>query len=609
MNEIDKPKAYSYIRMSTDIQLKGDSLRRQKEASLRYADEHGLKLVEDFKLEDIGISAYDGKNVSSGSLGRFLKAVESGEVPKGSYLLVESLDRLSRQKIIDSVPRFLDIVRSGINIVTLADNRRYLADETDLSEMMYSIMVLSRAYEESNTKSMRVGAAWENKRKSIESKKLTKVCPAWLELSADRSEFRLLDKRVGVVRQIFTYAEQGLGSYTIAKKLNEASVPTFSKSNGWHESYISKILKNRAVLGEFQPHRRNDDGKRVPCGDPVSDYFPAIIEEDQFLRIQSARRTRRVAGAGRKGPEYRNLFTKIAKCEYCGAPMRFVHKGSPPKGRQYLRCTDAVRNMSCDASGWDYSDFEKSFLYFVREIDLAGALKAAESQSERTKAEQRIAALEEMIRQKESLRDKVFEILSDPDSNTEYVRGKLAECEAELKKLHNELRDVTDKLSEMSKITQIDTQELIGLIGDLQDIESPSAFDKRSIVASRLRSIIKSLRLAPDGSRPKLQKANKKFQEAHIEKEEAERILNYMHATNLEKGYYNNTFSVILADGVSRHVIVNDNDPTDLMSGVFIDPAGKVSLLGQLSVISLPDLPHGLNVDDEAQVKNSTINR
>ncbi len=57
---MNKPLAYSYIRMSTDIQLKGDSLRRQEELSVKYAEEHDLELDKDFKLRDIGVSAFHG---------------------------------------------------------------------------------------------------------------------------------------------------------------------------------------------------------------------------------------------------------------------------------------------------------------------------------------------------------------------------------------------------------------------------------------------------------------------------------------------------------------------------------------------------------------------
>ena len=61
-----RPKAYSYVRMSTDRQLKGDSLRRQLEASAKYAMEHGLDLQTGRELQDIGVSGYDGANVETG---------------------------------------------------------------------------------------------------------------------------------------------------------------------------------------------------------------------------------------------------------------------------------------------------------------------------------------------------------------------------------------------------------------------------------------------------------------------------------------------------------------------------------------------------------------
>src|ERR1700730_6619351 len=85
-----KPQAYSYLRMSTDLQLKGDSRRRQLEASRAYAEANGLDLAEGAELEDIGISAFRGANVREGALGRFLDAVKGGSVKPGSFLIVES---------------------------------------------------------------------------------------------------------------------------------------------------------------------------------------------------------------------------------------------------------------------------------------------------------------------------------------------------------------------------------------------------------------------------------------------------------------------------------------------------------------------------------------
>src|SRR4051812_17590900 len=91
-------RAYSYLRFSTPEQQKGDSFRRQSSMAASYAAHHGLELDEHLTFHDLGRSAFRGQNLAeAGRLGDFLEAVRSGLVPSGSVLLVEQLDRISRQ--------------------------------------------------------------------------------------------------------------------------------------------------------------------------------------------------------------------------------------------------------------------------------------------------------------------------------------------------------------------------------------------------------------------------------------------------------------------------------------------------------------------------------
>jgi DNA invertase Pin-like site-specific DNA recombinase len=92
-------KAYSYLRLSSDVQIRGDGLRRQLQASREYAAVNGLDLVEKDQLRDLGVSAFRGLNATDGALAGFLAAVSDKRVEPGSYLLIESLDRLSRQVV------------------------------------------------------------------------------------------------------------------------------------------------------------------------------------------------------------------------------------------------------------------------------------------------------------------------------------------------------------------------------------------------------------------------------------------------------------------------------------------------------------------------------
>ena len=118
-------KAYSYLRFSTTEQIKGDSFRRQTEASERYATENGLQLDTSLRITDLGVSAFDKSNITKGALGGFLRAVEEGKVPLGSCLLVASLDRLSRAEVLDALQQVMAIINAGIVIITLSDNHKY----------------------------------------------------------------------------------------------------------------------------------------------------------------------------------------------------------------------------------------------------------------------------------------------------------------------------------------------------------------------------------------------------------------------------------------------------------------------------------------------------
>ena len=301
-----RAKAYSYLRMSTKAQLKGDSRRRQIAKSQAYAAKHNLDLV-DYRLEDIGVSAFRGANVVEGVLGKFVEAAEAGKIETGSYLIVEALDRITREQIRPAVALFLRILDAGINIISTSEDRVYRTDNTDVYDIFIATVHLSRGHEESHLKAKRVSEAWAQKRADAKKEKLTKQCPKWLRLSTDGATFELISNRATIVRSLFEETAAGIGIFILTKRLNANRTPPFrdkiedySGSLGWHSSYVSKILNNRAALGDYQPHKMVN-GKRVPDGEAVKGYFPAVVSDDLFYRAQLARRLRSSTGAGRKG--------------------------------------------------------------------------------------------------------------------------------------------------------------------------------------------------------------------------------------------------------------------------------------------------------------------
>lgn len=148
------PQLYSYIRWSTDRQDKGTTRNRQLAAAKAYAANAGLEMVE---IEDPGVSAFRGKNTNTGKLGDFIDAVKQGAIASDSWLYVENLDRITRQNVTTAQKLFIELLELGLTLVTGMDKRVYTLDSVNKNptELMISLLLFSRANEESETKSQR----------------------------------------------------------------------------------------------------------------------------------------------------------------------------------------------------------------------------------------------------------------------------------------------------------------------------------------------------------------------------------------------------------------------------------------------------------------------
>ena len=550
--------AYSYVRMSTNLQLKGDSLRRQTELSKAYAEEHGLRLVSDTELQDIGVSAYKGDNVATGALGKFLASAKAGQVPEGSYLLVESLDRLTRQELLPSVQLLLDIIGLSINVVTLLDGKVYSKTNADMASMMFSIALMSRAHEESQTKSRRIGAAWKAKRDRAGEQKLTKICPAWLSLVDDKKTFQVVKDRQEIVKRIFELTDEGMGSYSVTKWLNQQSIPPFGRTSLWNQSYVTKILQNRAVLGEYQPHVLID-GRRRPEGDPIPDYFPRIIDEALFYRVQQARRSRASGSGGRRGETQRNLFTHIAKCGYCGSPMRLINKGKGPKGGTYLKCHKALAGGACSKTSWRYNEFEQSFLFFIREIDLDGIVNAAARLDTKKNYERIQKGLAAKLQHENLRRERLFDLLGDERQNLSVLKERLVTVEQQIKQIHDEIASLEPPSGEDSSY-KLSSAGLLDLISSIQ---GDGSLDRRVKLAAHLKSLIKTISLETEGDGPRRGEIDRWIGEEDTEFRN--RFLKYREEMDEQFGRTAPSFTVHFVDGRSRLVRVRRGSPTNFI--------------------------------------------
>jgi len=253
-------------------------------------------------------------------------------------------------------------------------------------KLFANLMVMIRANNESRLKGERVAAAWSRKRVAAREKSIpmSDRIPGWLVSHRDAAGQRTFTEhkdRAPIVRRIFAETAQGFGRRRIVKRLNREGKDPFLSKSGWQPSSVAKIIRSRTVLGEYQPHRRNDAGERVPDGEPIKNYYPAVVDEDLWVKANAAVNIRRKGSAGRPQAEVANLIPGLARCA-CGARMMFVNKGKPPKGGRYYVCSAAARNAACDNKRfWRASDVERFLIHQLDPGRLGDVIEPATARS------------------------------------------------------------------------------------------------------------------------------------------------------------------------------------------------------------------------------------
>jgi DNA invertase Pin-like site-specific DNA recombinase len=374
MSELTPAVAYSYIRFSTPEQAKGDSLRRQTETTRRWCEANGASLDTSTTLRDLGKSAFTGKhreNPDTHALACFLKMVKDGRVPRGSFLVIENLDRLTREKIRVAVRLCLDLIDDGVRIVQL-DPLMVFDDESvdrDPTAIIVMVVTLMRGHGESQRKSELVGAAWANKKRLAreKGKVLTLRLPAWVELR--EGELSLIPDRAAVVRRIFRLAAAGYGLSSVVRRLTADGVPPFGGPGGrWTRSYVGKVLRDRRALGEMQPRRRGG----MPDGPPVAGYFPAAVTADEYdaARAGMAQRRRR---PGRVGKRVANLFSGMLDDAHGGGSYRVTTRCRGGWRGQVLVSGAAAERLA-PACSFPYPAFEQALLSQLAEVSPAEIL-------------------------------------------------------------------------------------------------------------------------------------------------------------------------------------------------------------------------------------------
>ncbi|MBY4839569.1 recombinase family protein [Pantoea sp. DY-5] len=395
-----KPKLYSYVRFSSAKQREGNSLERQQDIALKIATRFDLEL-DTTAFHDLGMSAFKGKNADKGKLSEFIKQI-GVKVPVGSWLVVENLDRLSRDDAWSALDLFKSILSKGIVVVTGMDEKiyRYSDVKNNPTDLIISLLMFTRAHDESLTKKNRV----EAQARSLIRENLAREpgTPAKAIESVGQNVW-WVDTKSGQVlphtmyflaaQKIIELKQSGETLLGIQRYLNEhypapkkrvykdatgqAKPP---KTDKWGKHLIRTFL-NPTVHGQkvFTLDKRDESGSVVYESDSeeplketfaIPDYYPELMSEIDYLTLSKLDRHRAITRSSSKYPEGNPepeipLLSGIGIL-FCGKCGSFMFKsGSNLNKYRYICGSKIVQGKPCGKKGFTSYQLEHTVLQLI----------------------------------------------------------------------------------------------------------------------------------------------------------------------------------------------------------------------------------------------------
>lgn len=501
-----KKKAYSYIRWSSAKQNDNDSERRQREAAERWLERNKDEYVLDQTLTEQN-SSFRGRNLDPkyGSLGKFIAAAEAenSEIPKGSALLIERLDRFSRTHANVAYNAIVRLSDAGIKVVIIGEGLEITSENnSDFKIILPAILSLCIANEESKKRSERIGEYWDEQRKKAREGNaiLSPQLPAWCYLDVKTNTIKVDEKKAEPVRYIFKRTIEGVGQKLLCKEMNERYRPItkprkntknnqYSKPR-WNTSYLCDLLNNRQVIGELQPRKRNSKGKYVAYGKPIENYYPPIIDSKVFYAA-------RMAIAQKKKEKYQEtskFVNLLAGLVFNGADKRKMHLMTTrvirDGGNEYRQRRFQSHGKRDGMDGIcplsvDYYSLEKLVLLSLTELNKDELVGDFKPNMEKAKLLQAIAGYKNRIRELENT-------LTNTNEHTpvDSIVSAITKLQSVLERDEQEfesLGSITDtKRTKLKDITEV--QKLFSTSNEKIDINA--RYELRRVIATIVRRII-----------------------------------------------------------------------------------------------------------------------
>lgn len=468
---------HSYARFSHSSQVSGDSTRRQNDILEKFVQD-GEHTLSDLRYWDSGKSAFRGDKQKY--LTEFLTILDArdGRINRGDILFIEAIDRLSRKGIRATQDVFNQILNAGVNIYTAfpAPKLYKASDTNDLGSAVELTVLAYGANAYSENLSIRVKEFHKKSRKAAYENGMkinSGPVPCWLirQKKNDVVSFTVKPGASDTINHILQRMIDGAGGHQLCKELNE-KFPSFGRSGKWNDTFITYLINDRRILGEFCPRASDDKSNKQP----ITDYFPRIVSDELYFAALSARANRK----NERGPQHKRINIWSGLVFYAGdncAANISTYQQKRADGRKVvyrrLRSQNAIDKMpGASSETVDVQCFTNAVLRNLSELDVSFFHK-----------KKNVSQLQVLRQQRKEKIDGENEILEQIK-----IAPKMAG------KLMSVLEEIGDEISDLEKrILEAEQNEVANPVEQLQNIKALKDLDDTQENRIRLRESLKQL--------------------------------------------------------------------------------------------------------------------
>lgn len=446
-----------WIRVSTEMQVKGESPEHHEKRARLYAEAKGWDVIEVYRLE-----AISGKSVmEQPETKRMLKDVRAGKI---SGLIFSKLARLARNT--KELLEFAEIFKEhNCDLISLAES---IDTSTPAGRLFYTMIAAMATWEREEI-AERIAASVPIRAK------LGKPLSAQTSLGYKwvNKEFVIDEKEATVRKLMYEIFLKTKRKKATARELNDLGYRTRTGAKFGHTT-VARLLQDTAAKGIRKAnYTTGKNGRGIkPQDEWVYTECPAIVSEELWDQC-NAIINEQLSKTNRPGPRGIHLLSGYVSCS-CGKKMYVYHKDKSP----HYRCK--ICNTKIEVADLDQIYHEQLKAFLLTETDVSDYMNQSDSRLQ--EKEQLLFSTQSDIEKKRKQIKELVELRLKGELNTETLAPLLKPLEIQVKQLDEQLPELEAEV-DFLKIEHLSSETVLNGAKDLYNNWIAMPFDeKRNIV-------------------------------------------------------------------------------------------------------------------------------